>query len=493
MSIQSALNTTLPGNLRYQPEGLIPYFGYDYLYRTVGEVEIATLQVFSDIGIIPKEQIELLTPELIQAILAIPTTAIDAIERKITHHDVRAWVKEAQRIINSRLGGWVHVPHTSYDPLDTGRILQFVRAYREAIKPAAKEILIIFRGLVVKFADQIQIGRTHGQHALPITVGFWLATILNRIMYNLEEMDLNSYKLVGKISGAVGAYNAQIGLGIEARCGEKTFEQRVLEKLGLQPARISTQILPPEPLAYFLYSCQMLSAAFAQFGRDGRNLMRSEIAEVSEAFEQGQVGSSTMGHKRNPIHFEKLEGMWIKNKNEFGKVQDTLISEHQRDLTASAVARDFPIILVNLLEQMNTLLQKNKEGVPFLSRITVDAEACERNLAQSAHLILAEPLYIALQMAGYEGDAYELVNTTLVPLAQKEHRLLVDIAEKVAEKDAELTKAFGNIPQEVRELLREPRRYTGRAKEKALEIAELAQKQINRLQADTALSTQPQR
>ena len=257
--------------------------------------------------------------------------------------------------------------------------MQYYRAWHSAIKPAALEVVRLFMELIEKYANSLAIGRTHGQHALPITVGFWLAGILSKILYNLEKIEENCNGLVGKVSGAVGAYNAQAALGIAGRCGKKTFEQRVLEKLGLQPAKISTQILPPEPLAYFLYSGVMLSAAFGQFGRDARQLMRSEIAEIAEGYEAGQVGSSTMAHKRNPINFENLEGTFIKTKNEFGKVLDTLISEHQRDLVGSSVARDFPVILVNVQHQLHTLLKKDKNGVPFLLRLRVDETSCLLN------------------------------------------------------------------------------------------------------------------
>ncbi|OGI25196.1 MAG: hypothetical protein A3J76_03325 [Candidatus Moranbacteria bacterium RBG_13_45_13] len=192
---------------------------------------------------------------------------------------------------------YIHVPLTSYDPLDTARILQFIKAYQHALKPTIAEIVTILKELVRELAWQIQIGRTHGQHALPITVGFWLATILSRLLYNWQKMEESCNGLVGKISGAVGAYNAQIGLGIQALCGDKTFERRILEKVGVKPALISTQILPPDPLAYFLFSCNMMSATFGQFGRDCRHLMRSEIAEIGEPFEKDQSGSSTMAQK----------------------------------------------------------------------------------------------------------------------------------------------------------------------------------------------------
>ncbi len=474
-------NLMLPGNPRYQPKEMIPIFGYDNLYKKVAEVEIATLKILGEIGVIPKGELDNLKESIVEEILAITTTEVDKIEREITHHDIRAWVKKTQAIIDKKLVKWVHIPLTSYDVIDTGRILQFREAYQSALKPSIKKVIDILSKLVTNFSDQIQIGRTHGQHALPITVGFWLATILNRFVYNWEQIDLYCNNLSGKISGAVGAHNAQLGIGFADLCGDKSFEERLLDKLGIKPAKISTQILPPEPLAYFLFSCSMMSATLAQLGRDARHLMRSEIAEIAESFEKGQVGSSTMAHKRNPINFENLEGMWLRTKNEFGKVLDTLISEHQRDLVGSSVARDFPIILINLQQQLNTLLKENKEGVAFLERITIDKKACKNNFEKNSHLILAEPLYIILQMAGYENDAHELVNSKLVPIAKKEKISLIEVLEREAEDDIILQAVIKNIPSELHELLKSPNKYIGDAKEKALEIVEYANNILNKI------------
>lgn len=472
-------NIILPGNLRYQPRQMQEWFGYDNLYQSMARVEVATLQVLGDIGIIPADEFEGFNSSLIAELLAIPTSEVDRIEREITHHDVRAWVRKAQEVISGRLARWVHVPLTSYDALDTGRSLQFYQAFTEALKLSIIEVVNIFSELVRKFANQLQIGRTHGQHALPITVGFWLATILNRILFNWQQMEYFASGLLGKISGAVGAHNAQLGLMFNSKCDDKSFEERVLEKVGIKPAKISTQIIPPEPLAYFLYSCCMMSASLAQFGRDCRHLMRSEIAEVAESFEEGQVGSSTMAHKRNPISFENLEGMWIRTKNEFGKVLDTTISEHQRDLVGSCVARDYAIIVINLQQQLNTLLRKNNNGVEFLRRISIDADNCQRNFARSSKLILAEPIYIALQMAGFQGDAHEFVNHKLVPCVLDEDISLVDALERYALNDDNVESAINNIPEDIWELLHHPEGYTGDAVEKALEIAELADFRVN--------------
>ena len=474
-------NLMLPGNPRYQPKSLVDFFGYDNLYGAVAQVEIATLRTLAEIGVISATDISLLTPELEKVIVAITTTEVDLVEKtdtlefgKATKHDIRAWVRIAQSKLPVPLRRWVHVPLTSYDALDTARAIQFSQAHQRVIRPSTNKLIGIFADRAEEFAETVQIGRTHLQHALPITVGFWLATILSRIIFNADQANSFASGLVGKISGAVGAYNAQVGLGIAERCGSKSFEERVLEKVGLKPARISTQILPPEPLAYYLFSLTMMSAALGQFGRDGRNLMRTEVGEIGEPFEQGQVGSSTMAHKRNPINFENSEGMWLKNKNEFGKVFDTLISDHQRDLVGSCIARDFPTIVVNLVQQLDTLLRKDKAGKTFLERISVDEEACARNFALQSDRILAEPMYIALQKAGYEGDAHDVVNHQAISLMDTDHVSLVEAVNMLTLHDQELLRAFESIGHETLVLLDNPEKYVGAATSKCREIVALA-------------------
>ncbi len=463
------LNLILPGNPRYQPKELIEIFGYDNLYRAYIEVEIAAIKTLFTFGIMPKNDFESINANAMIALDNITTSQVDAWERAVTKHDIRALVQIIQKIFGPKAGRWVHIPLTSYDVIDTARALQFYRAF-QVIK---EKIIKVLSSLVEKIretASFVQVGRTHGQHALPITVGFWLANIADRIFYNFLEMERYATGLVGKISGAVGAYNAQVGLGITQ--GKKDFEAAVLEKLGLKPAPISTQIIPPEPLSYFLFSCAMMSASFGQFGRDCRHLMRSEIGEVTEYFSTNQVGSSTMAHKRNPISFENVEGMWLRTKNEFGKVLDTLISEHQRDLVGSCVARDLPIIVVNLQQQLNTLLRPDGHGGTFLSNITIDTERCRQNLDKSAGLMIAEPLYLSLQMAGYEKDAHHLVNHRLLNHAKKNKVSLYQSLLAHLDDDEELKEVVALIPLETKRLFQEPEKYTGLASEKALEIAD---------------------
>ena len=472
-------NLSLPGNPRYQPNELIPIFGYDNLYRPWGEIELAKLEVMKEIGMIPAEAWLTLNDEQREKILNIKTTATDEVERKITKHDVNAHVRLIREILDPSLARFVHLPLTSYDKIDTGSVILLKRSC-DVIFPKVESLIKELADLTRTFSDKLQIGRTHGQHAIPITVGFWFATLLYRVVYNYYEMKRCAYNLRGTISGGVGAYNAQVALKFE-RKGVNPFEVKVLRKIGLEPAMISTQILMPEAVAYFLFSATMLSASLGQLGRDGRHLMRTEIGEIAEEFLSTQTGSSTMAHKRNPINFENTEGMWIKNKNEFGKVLDTLISEHQRDLVGSSVKRDFPIILVNLMYQLNTLLRVNKDDEakrPFIRKIKVDDYKLLENFEKNSYLIMSEPIYIALQLAGYTGDAHELVNHKMVDKAKETGQPLAKILEDMAVKDEELGRAVSAIPPEVMEIFWDPSLYTGRAKEKALEVADWAMSQI---------------
>ncbi len=470
-------NLQLPGNPRYQPKALQEVFGYDNLYSAHIDVELAVLETLGEIGVVPEEEAKLLTEEVKQKVReSITASDVDKLEREVTKHDIRALVNLIKKQLPEELRRWVHVPLTSNDVINSAQALQFTRAHK-ILKQDTAKLVMALKKLVEEQASTVQVGRTHGQHALPITVGFWLSTILNRVLYNARSMDYFAAHLLGKISGAVGAYNAQYALGI-TQANEKSFEERVLEKLGVQVAPISTQLAPPEPLAQYLFNVGLLSATLAQFGRDCRHLMRSEIAELAEEFAKGQVGSSTMAHKRNPISFENLEGMWLKNKNELGKVLDTLISEHQRDLVGSSVVRDYPTILVNLTQQINTLLRE-KDGKTFLERIKFDAEQMSKNLNKSASAMMAEPLYLSLQIAGYKGDAHELVNHSAMPIMAEQCGSLIDAVRSIAKSDEQVAEALANIPQETMLILENPETYTGLAKEKALQVAKDADMYLN--------------
>ena len=466
----------LPGNPRYQPASLVPYFGYDNIVRFQIEVEWALWKVLAKVGILPVEAVAFLTEDLKERLYnEITTTLQDAVEKEITRHDIRALIRIIHQIVDSILAKWTHFPATSYDIIDTARIIAYKRAFLEVSLPSILQLVSLLRSKVIEFVDTFQIGRTHGQHAEPITVGFWLATVLSRILDVTENLIEKETKLVGKFSGPVGAYNAQVVFGLENLAQIKfgrTFEELVLEELGLVPGPISTQILSLEPLARFLFEYTLLSGALSQLALDCRNLQRTEIAEIGEPFEADQSGSSAMPHKRNPITWENTQGMGIIVKNEFGKVLDCLLSEHQRDLTTSSVMREFPGIVVFTQYQLENLIR-------VIPRISINPEALRHNFEMTRNMATGEAVYLALIMAGYQGDAHHLVNQTLVPRAHASGQSLISEFVSLASEDQELQTVVENIPLDIINMLQHPEQFTGRARQKALEIADAADKLID--------------
>ncbi len=471
----------LPGNPRYQPDSLKPYFGYDNIARFYFDVEWALLKVQAKLGMIPLGTDILLTDDTYQVLRQkITTTLEDAIERAITKHDIRALLMAIRHFLTATrmrlaaiLARWFHVPATSYDIIDTARTVAYKQAFWEVSFPALLKLISSLKEKVVQFSGIAQIGRTHGQHAEPITVGFWLATVLGRVIDIAEHLVAREAELTGKFSGPVGPYNCQVALGFEKKSQEmfgKSFEELVLAELKLLPASISTQILPPEPLARFLLEFTLLSGALGQVSRDCRNLQRTELAEVVEPFEDTQDGSSAMPHKRNPISWEGIEGIYTIVKDEFHKVLDVIISDHQRDATGMCVMREFPGIVVLTQHQLETANR-------IIPKITVDEKALERNFAINKHLVLSEAIYIVLVMVGYQGDAHELVNRTLVPRSQISGRHLIEELLLLAKEKPELKlgSVVESTSEELIDLLKRPEDFTGKAEEKALEVAKRAE------------------
>ena len=475
----------MPGNPRYQPDSIIPFWGYDNLVKPLVDVEWALLKVLVKLETIPPEAAIYLTEDVLQKLhVEITTTLQDAIENGITHHDIVALVEAMKEALRRILGEekaslfdrYIHLLATSYDIIDSARILAYKQTFCKATLPSMMILISSLREKVLKFSKTVQVGRSHGQHGEPITVGFWLATILERMVNITEHMITNESELKGKFSGAMGACNSQAALGIEKKTQKmfgKSFEEIVLEELGLEPGPISTQILLPEPLARFLFEYTLLSGALAQLGTDIRQLARSEIKEVIEGFTKDQAGSSAMSHKRNPIRSEGVVGLHTIIKSEFHKVMDTLLSEHNRDATGMSVMREFPGIVVFVQKQIDVM---NK----VIPDLYINKEALKRNFDMNRHLILSEEVHLALILAGYKGDAHHFVNHTLVPISESSGNHLIDELLKLAAEDTELATAVRNIPPRLIELLRSPENVTGKAEDKALAVALKAKTFIDR-------------
>lgn len=382
-------------------------------------------------------------------------------EEKVTKHDIRALVNCICFHLPEEVRRWVHLCLTSYDVIDIARALMYRRATDELILPRLESLIRALMVLAWRYSDTVQVGRTHGQHAVPVTFGLAMALYVSRLASCHRELVSRRDGLCGKISGAAGAYNAaSVVPGLRGR--ELEFEANVLSALGLPAAEITTQIIPPDPLIRYLNELAIIGGVLGNLGRDMRSLMRTEINEVREAITGSQVGSSTMAHKRNPMNFENAESlMHVVQALSFLSLL-IQVSEHQRDLTNSAAARfllQIPAILSSSLGRMNRVMPN----------LEVDLEAIAHNLGLQGDLILAEPVYIILAFSGHP-DAHESVRR-LSRQAQAEGTSLRDVINAGCDGEATRLIAEGQMDTETRALLfgllDDPIQYTGIAGDKS--------------------------
>src|SRR2546425_3202080 len=256
-------------------------------------------------------------------------------EEAKTRHDVRALVNVIRAKVPEEARGYVHLGATSYDIVDTANALRYRECVERVLVPTIAALVARCIAMAEAEADTPQIGRTHGRHAEPITFGFGMAEYVSRLGDRIGRLQYFAKRLPGKLSGAVGAYNA---LGL-LTADPRALEERFLASLGLHAAPVSTQIVPPEGWTDLAHACVSALGVMANLADDMRQLQRSEIGEVAESFAAEQVGSSTMPHKRNPVSFENVKSIWKAIAPRMLTTYMDQISEHQRDLTNSASQR----------------------------------------------------------------------------------------------------------------------------------------------------------
>lgn len=381
-------------------------------------------------------------------------------EEKTTKHDVKALVNCIKAQLSEEAKPYVHFGATSYDIVATALSLQLRTATNEVVLPRLEELERTLLNLTKEYAETVQIGRTHGQHAIPVTFGFAMAEYVSRLGESIVALKALSSTLPGKFSGAVGAYNA-LSLFVD---DPMKFEETVLGYLDLKPAPYSTQIIPAEYYVRLLDELAITAGIMANLSHDMRHLQRSEIAEVREHFEAGQTGSSTMAHKRNPWNFEHVISMSKQVTAQLVNANLNISSEHQRDLTDSASARFYPIVLASVASMAERL---NK----VMGKIEVDADNMQKNLYLSGGAIAAEPLYLLLEKHGHT-TAHE-TSKALAHQALEASQSLFEVASQ----DSGIADYFTKFTDNEKQLLQEPEKhYTGLAAQKALAIHDHWQK-----------------
>ncbi|MBC7286672.1 MAG: adenylosuccinate lyase [Armatimonadetes bacterium] len=431
-------------------ELLAPYVSERGRLRAMLAVEVAVARVLARRGLCPPEAAE----EIAAAAENVSPEEVAQEEDRI-HHDVRAMVNVLRRYVSEKARPYVHFTLTSYDVVDTARAWLFRSAAHDVIIPELKQLEQVLIDLALREKDTLQIGRTHGQHAVPITFGFAIAQYVNRLGDRIEAIAAAADRLPGKVSGAVGAYNAS-SLFFD---DPVAFEREVLQELGLPPAIASTQIVPPEPTADFIHALISTFGVLANLADDMRHLQRTEIAEVGEEFKAEQVGSSTMPHKRNPWNFENVKSFWKAFAPRMMTVYMDQISEHQRDLTNSATQRFLPEIIVGLVSTVRRLRR-------VMSRLVTDDVKMRQNLEMTRGLIAAEPAYLLLAAHGHP-DAHERVRQLTLE-AEATGRPL---GELLAEAE-DLRPYWEKFTDAQRDIIIHPDRYTGIASAKAQRVCE---------------------
>jgi len=374
-------------------------------------------------------------------------------EESRTLHDVRALVNVIRERLPDEAKPFVHLGATSYDIVDTANALRYRECVEKVLVPRLARAVAVCITIVEAEAETGQIGRTHGRHAEPITFGFAVAEYVARLGERTLRLGEVARALPGKLSGAVGAYNALGLLTPEPR----ELERRFLGALGLRPASHSTQIVPPEGWTDLVHHAITALGVMAKCADDMRHLQRSEIGEVAESFLAEQVGSSTMPHKRNPVSFENVKSLWKAMAPRIVTTYMDQISEHQRDLTNSASQRFIGEVLATVAYAAGRLADS-------LESIRVDQVRLRANLATARGGIVAEPLYVLLAKYGHP-DAHEAVRK--LTLQAESGRSVLEIAAM----DPELKATLGKMTAGEREQLDHPEEYRGLAAEVAREVA----------------------
>ncbi len=389
---------------RYGTPEMLRIFDEENRVQKLLDVEAALALAHAEVGNIPQEDAEKIAQ--MASTKFVKVERIKAIEREIKH-DIASLVRALSEVCGSS-GAYVHLGATSYDIVDTANALQLKDALT-VIEKKLRDFKAILQKQAINHKDTAMIGRTHGQHALPITLGFKFAVWGYEIKRHLERLDeCEKRVLVGKVSGAVGT---QAGLGEHA----EQIQMLVMKKLGLQAAEISTQIVQRDRYAELITIYSMIASSLENFATEIRELQRPEISELFESFEaKKQVGSSTMPHKQNPETCERVCGLARIVRSLSTPALEDIVTWHERDLTQSSAER-FILPESNILLDYLLKLMCN-----IVTNLRVDSERMLQNLSLTQGRAMSESVMMALTKKGINRqEAHEMLRKLTIQSAVK--------------------------------------------------------------------------
>jgi len=379
------------------------------------EVELAATDTLAAAGIVPAAAAEALRTRA-----RVDVKRIHEVETKVKHDVIAFTVAVGESVGDTEAARWLHYGLTSNDVVDTAQalVLRDASAQIEAGLAAFGEVL---RRRAYEFKHTPQIGRTHGIHAEPITFGLKVAIWYSENQRNVERFRAAARQLaVGKISGAVGTC-AHLGPEIE---------QKICERLGLETAPITSQVLQRDRHAQYLAALAIIAASLETIALEIRHLQRTEVREAEEPFTAGQRGSSVMPHKRNPVSCEQVCGLArLVRTNALAAVENMALW-HERDISHSSVER---VILPDSTTLVDYLLHRMTN---IVAEMRVFPERMRRNLELTQGLVYSGQLLQDLVEAGAaREDAYKWVQENAMAAWEQE----TSFRERVA-ADARITR-----------------------------------------------------
>lgn len=376
-------------------------------WKIMLKVEILACEALSKLKIIPKQDLFQIKKKA-----KFDIDRIKEIEKK-TNHDVVAFIANLSENIGEA-ARYIHYGLTSSDVLDTALSVMMCQA-SDILIDDTKKLMQAFKRKAKRFKSAVMVGRSHGMHAEPTSFGVKMALFYDETKRGLERLkqarDVIAY---GKVSGSVGTY-ANI---------HPFVEEYVCKKLGLRPARVSSQILQRDRHAQYLNAIAICGASLEKFATEFRSLQRTEIGEVQEFFSSAQKGSSSMPHKKNPIMCERVCGLArILRANALAAIENMPLW-HERDISHSSVERvivpDSTILLDYMLNKM----------IGITDRLIVNVDRMKENLEKTNGIIFSQRVMLELVNRGFtRQEAYDIVQRAALTVQAESLPFLDAIAE----------------------------------------------------------------
>ena len=375
---------------RYSRPDMVAIWSPETKFRIWYEIEAHACDAQADLGVIPRANAEAVWKA---KDVTFDVARIDEIEA-VTKHDVIAFLTHLAEHIGSDEARFVHQGMTSSDVLDTCFNVQLVRA-TDMLLTDMDKLLAALKKRAFEHKDTIRIGRSHGIHAEPTTMGLTFGRFY-------AEMDRNRTRLIaaraeiatGAISGAVGTF-ANI---------DPAVEEHVCAKLGLAAEPISTQVIPRDRHAAFFATLGVVGSSIENIATEIRHMQRTEVLEAEEFFSKGQKGSSAMPHKRNPVLTENLAGLARLIRMAVVPAMENVTLWHERDISHSSVERNIgPDTTITLDFALSRLTQ-------VIEKLVIYPDNMLANMNKFRGLVMSQRVLLALTQAGVSReDAYRLV------------------------------------------------------------------------------------